>query len=111
MQKKKTMPHQHYISTNFSKCSKSLFLAPSTPEEISNIIKSLSNYTATRTDNVYEKFIKLSNAIISPVLCKILNLSIVNEEFLDDMKIAEVVPTYKRADLSECSNYRRISLL
>ena len=57
------------------------------------------------------KFIKQSNAVISPVLCKILNLCIVKGEFPDDMKIAEVVPRYKRSDLLECSNYRPISLL
>ena len=57
------------------------------------------------------KFIKLSRAVISPVLCEILNLCIVNGEFLNDMKIAEVVPIYKRGDPFLFSNYRPISLL
>ena len=69
------------------------------------------NNKATRTDDVDVKFIKQSNAVISPVLCKILNLYIVNGEFPDDMKIAEVVPIYKRGDPLECSNNRPISLL
>ena len=61
---------------------------------------------------MYVKFIKLfNNAIISPMLCKILNLCLVNGEFFDDIKIAEVVPFCKRGDSLECSNYRHISFL
>ena len=48
------------------------------------------------------KFIKLPNPVISPVLCKVLHLCKVNGEFPDDIKIAEVVPIYKRGDLLEC---------
>ena len=57
------------------------------------------------------KIITLSNTIISKVLCKILNLRTVSREFPDVIKIAEVVPIYKRGDPSESSNYRPISLL
>ena len=57
------------------------------------------------------KFIKLSNTIISSVLCKILNLCMVNGEFPDDIKVAEVVPIYKRGDLLEYSNYKPILLV
>ena len=57
------------------------------------------------------KFIALSNTIISKVLCKILNLCTVSREFPDAIKIAEVVPIYKRGDPLESSNYRPISLL
>ena len=54
------------------------------------------------------KFIKLSNAIISPVLCKILNLYRVNGEFPHDIKIAEAVPIYKRGDAMKYSNCRPV---
>ena len=38
-------------------------------------------------------------------------MCIANGEFPDDIKLAEVFPTYKRGDPLKCSNYRPISLL
>ena len=57
------------------------------------------------------KLIKQSNALISPVFCKILNLCIVDVKFPHGRKIAEIVPIYKCGDPLECSNYRPTSLL
>ena len=57
------------------------------------------------------KLLKLSNAVISPFLCNISNSCIQQEEFLDDLKIAKVVPVFKLGDSNLLSNYRPISIL
>ena len=84
----------------------SLFLNPSnTADEISCIIDSLKNKKAVRENDVDSKFIKLSKAVLFPILSTLFNLSIATGSYPDCFKIAEVIPIYKKSDPCKCNNY------
>ena len=49
--------------------------------------------------------------MIAPILCEIFNLFIKTGEYPDPLKIAKVIPIFKKGDPSLASNYRPISVL
>ena len=57
------------------------------------------------------KLLKLCNAVISPFLCNIFNSCIHQGEFPNSLKIAEVVPVFKKRDSNLLTNYSSISIL
>ena len=61
--------------------------------------------------DVETKFIKLSKNILSPVLSDLFNVCIAQGVFPDCLKIAEVIPIFKKGDHSLATNYRPISIL
>lgn len=88
-----------------------MFLFHTSEQEISKIIKSLKNTNSTGYDNFPTKFIKLSSSILAPALTKIFNLSINAGIYPNNLKIAKVIPIFKKGDQTSINNYRPISIL
>ena len=61
--------------------------------------------------NFSTKFIKLSSSILAPTLVKLFNLSIRTGVYPDLLKVAKVIPIFKKGDSSSVNNYRPISIL
>ena len=76
----------------------SMFLFNTTESEIIKIIKSLKNTNSTGFDNLSTKFIKLSSSILAPALVKLFNLSIQTGVYPDLLKVAKVIPIFKKGD-------------
>ena len=90
---------------------KSLFLTPLTSKEVIQYISELNSNKATKSDCPPTKYIKLSSKIIAPIIAKIFNQCIEEGVFPDNLKIAEVIPIFKKGIKTDPSNYRPISLL
>ena len=88
----------------------SLYLNPTTPNEIQNIISKLKPKISSGHDNITPKLIKKCPAIAFP-LTFIANLSVSTGVFPQNMKIAKVIAIHKKGDISQIENYRPISLL
>ena len=89
----------------------SIFLTPTTREEILGLLKGLPNKTSSGYDNINNLLLKqLSTAIVGPLEI-IFNKSIEEGSFPENMKKADIVPLHKNKDKQDCSNYRPISLL
>ena len=89
----------------------SMFLHPTTQQEILTLINNLPNKTSSGYDNISNNLLKsISTQIIVPLEI-IFNKSIEEGMFPSNMKKADIVPLYKSKDKQECSNYRPISLL
>ena len=84
---------------------------PATPEEIYLLIGDIKTKKAVRENDISNNLLKLSNTVISPFLCTIFNSCIQRGEFPDALKIAEVVPVFKKGDSNLLTNYRPISIL
>lgn len=66
---------------------------------------------ATGLDGIPARFVLDSASIIASPLSHIINLSIIQGSVPDDLKLARVVPLYKKNDKTEVGNYRPVSIL
>ena len=90
---------------------KSFYLKPISVNEVSNHIKNMDVSKSVRPGDPPIYFIKMANEVISPILTQIFNLCIRKGVYLSDMKIACVVPIYKKGEKNKCGNHRPISLI
>lgn len=78
---------------------------------VSKIIESLKPKSSTGIDGISNNVLKfIKNEILHP-LTLIINQSIENGIFPDKLKVAKVVPVYKKNDSTMLENYRPISVL
>ena len=66
---------------------------------------------ATGMDNLPAKILKISSYLIAPSLTAIFNMSLKSGIYIDEWKMARVIPIYKSENRSKCENYRPISIL
>ena len=89
----------------------SIFLTETTQHEISTIINSLNNSSASDIYGITTKFVKIANPSICPNLSIIFNSSIHQGIFPQIFKLTKVIPLFKSNSPLSVSNYRPISLL
>ena len=87
------------------------FLAPTNEQEVLTTIKQLKRNKAFRPSSIPTKFLKLFQNELSKPISLIINLSFSTGTFPVELKIAKVMPFFKKGDPSCCTNYRPISLL
>jgi len=75
------------------------------------IITKLNNSKSPGYDNIGPSLIKDVSVVILDPLVHIFNLSLLNGCVPDKLKIAKVVPVFRKSDCSQPTNYRPISLL
>ena len=88
-----------------------LVLSNTSQAEILETIKSLKNTNSTGHDDLSTKFIKLSAPLLAPILEKLFNLSINSGVYPSNLKIAKVIPIFKKGNSTSVNNYRPISIL
>ena len=91
--------------------SESLFLVPTIEEELLDIVRSLKNKKSPGFDYIKNDLIKnVIKGILKPLI-HIFNLSLSSGVVPRNMKVAKVVPVFKKGDPQLLTNYRPISLL
>jgi len=89
----------------------SMFCSPLTCTEIFQIIAKFKNNKSPGPDNIGPRLLKeVANEIIDPLLY-LFNLSLSTGTVPNSLKIAKVIPVYKKGMRSLIQNYRPISLL
>lgn len=96
---------------NANHVSNSFFWSPVSCEEVELFISRLKGGTATGDDGISTALVKTISHVISPVLAYIFNKSFAEGIFPQNMKIARVVPIFKKGQAASIGNYRPISLL
>ena len=86
-------------------------LANVTVGHVSKILHSMSSSKATGLDEIPAKYLKDGSSVISKLLTHIINLSITTGSIPDDLKMARIVPLYKKNSKTHVGNYRPISVL
>jgi len=89
----------------------SIFLAPVTRNELYLIINKLNKYKAPGHDKINPELVKITASVLADPLVHIYNLSFVQGVVPEKLKVAKVIPVFKKGDHTERSNYRPISLL
>ena len=109
----KNIPRSKKSPVDFmgSRIGSSFFTAPSIPLEISDIISLLKSGKSLGRNSIPMKILKLLSPLISSPLSQIVNESFQSGIFPDKMKLAKVIPLFKKGCRLAASNYRPISLL
>lgn len=94
-----------------NKVSQSLFMQPTSIDEIIKIIASLKNTNSVGYDDICTKIVKACANLIAPPLAHIINQTLVNGIFPEALKISLIKPVYKKGDKHDKNNYRPISLI
>ena len=89
----------------------SLFLKPTTEEEILDIIKKSEDKNSTDSDDLSMLTLKKVFISICTPFTHICNMSLLNGVFPNNMKTAKVVPLFKSGEKDIFTNYRPVSLL
>ena len=83
----------------------SMFIEPVDSEELMWQINNLKNGKSPGPDRIGPLLLKEISSIICPVLVHIFNLSLSTGVVPDKLKVAKVVPVYKKADRQLACNY------
>ena len=98
----------NYLKNNVKN---SIYIHPTSPEEIFKEISSLKGNKAPGDDNISVKILKICKNVLSSPLSYLINTIISTGKYPDKLKLGRVIPIYKKGNPSEPSNYRPITLL
>ena len=104
---KQTRNHSFYLG---EKIVNTIFLSTVTVDEIDDIFRSLRN-SAPGHDELTAEILKLGLQYMRQPLLYVLNLSLAQGVFPNELKIANVIPLFKAEDPMKFNNYRPVSLL
>ena len=79
--------------------------------KIGNEIKNINTKKASSYGNIPPKILKLFSIVSSPALKILFNESLDKCVFPEDLKLADLIPVFKKNDPLDKANYRPISLL
>ena len=86
--------------------------SPINANEVINLLAALPNHSYNDIHGFDAKLLRITASIIAPSLTYIFNSSLRNSYFLNDWKLAKVLPAYKgKGDIQEITNYRPLSLV
>ena len=109
---KRTPKSKNKFSDYLKNQNLTLFLLrPVTGEEISNIIVCLNARKATGPNSIPNFVLKEFKEELKKPLTMITNMPFITGQLPTKGKEAHIIPSYKKGDKLECSNYRPISLL
>jgi hypothetical protein len=91
--------------------SNSMFLTPTTNEEMIEVIKGMGNKKSVGIDDIPDYVIKKCYPKIIHALTYIIKLSLSTGQFPEQLKMAKVKPLYKKGPETEVGNYRPVLLL
>ena len=104
-------PHVNFQSNLGTPCLDNFIFDYPTAEEIIKHIQNLKPKSSSGYDQISSKLLKEIGPIISQHLCLIINQSLCTGIFPDRLKLAKVIPLFKKGDKLLFENYRPISLL
>ena len=104
-------PQKLPISRQHTSKANSFFMFPSSTDEVVQFIENLNDKKTVRSNDVETRFIKYSKSIISSIINDLFNLCVNKGIFPNFLKIAEIIPIYKKDDINIATNYRSTVLL
>ena len=96
---------------NVPNFEKTMVLAYCDKNEVAQIINALKNKKSVGHDGLSNEMLKHCSPVIEKYLSEAFNMSISKRKFPEYLKLAKVVPIFKKGDKTSPENYRPISLL
>lgn len=85
----------------------SIFMAPTDPVEVGNLIRKLKNNVSPGVDEIGSAELKLISPLICDVLTFIINLTLTSGIFPEQLKLAKITAVHKGGDTNTLANYRQ----
>ena len=101
----------NYFINITSKIAEKFHSKEVSPEEVKKVIKSLNKKKSAISSCIPVKVLIDSVDTYLPIFTDIINSSIRNCTYPEELKLAEVTPLFKKADPFDKVNYRPVSLL
>ena len=79
--------------------------------ELETELQQLNIKKANTLDSIPPKHLKQAAAVCGPVLLDLINESLRNGHFPNELKLADVTPVFKKDDATSAKNYRPVSVL
>lgn len=102
------------VSTTCTTCplvNYSIFAKPVNKSEVISVIRSLKSKNSSGFDEVSTKVLKAVCEEIADPLVTLINSSLSSGRFPSSLKLASVIPIFKKGDPTDIENYRPVSLL
>ena len=109
--KKIKYSHKNFLDYLNNRWKIYIFIQPADIEKIANIIPTLSMNESSGPNSILYKILHLLKKRYFKQLPDLFNLPLSSGVFPSLLKIAKVVPVYKKHSNLDCHNYRSISLL
>jgi hypothetical protein len=106
-----TPPNKHFTDYLTNPCAHSFCFKNVNKDEIMKIIDNMKPKTSSGYDNISNKLLKYIKHIIAAPLTLLINKILSTGNFPNKLKLAKVIPIFKKDDQFNCNNYRPISLL
>ena len=101
--------HKDYLHVSIVN---SFFLTPMNHEELESLIKEMNaSKSVYPIYNIPTNLLKLSCAVLSKLLVKLINFSFSEGTFPNLLKFANVIPVFKKGENLDYNNYTPISLI
>ena len=101
----------NYLKQVFVRPFPRIGVKPTTPKEITEIVRSLKSTNSHGYDEIPTSLLKRSLPFIIYPLIYICNMSLLKGIFPTRLKFSQIIPLLKKGKKSEITNYRPISLL
>jgi hypothetical protein len=88
-----------------------MYTIPTNPVEIKYIIQTLQSKLSSGIDSIPTKLLKSTPDNMLIAISHVFNLSFTTGTFINEFKVAKVIPIFKKGNTEIMSNYRPISLL
>jgi hypothetical protein len=105
------MPKSGNQYLKIQESTKTMFLFPVTEREVEKVAKHLKNKLSAGIDEIPDYVVKQCIKQLKKPLANIYNASLESGIFPDQLKIAKMIPVYKKGDKKDIQNYRPIALL
>lgn len=106
-----TLPGSSFADYMDQRNDQSMFVSPATENELRKVIQNLKGKKAAGYDEIAPWLVKTCQDTLIKPLLSIVNRSFQEGVFPSDLKIAKVIPIYKKGEKTQTGNYRPISLL
>jgi hypothetical protein len=103
------MPNPVNQHLKIKESTKTMFLLPVTESKVQKVAKGLQNKLSAGIDEIPDYVVKQCTKLLKKPLANIYNASLESGIFPDQLKIAKVVPLYKKGNTKAIQNYRPIT--
>ena len=104
-------PQTKFTQVTNARISCTFSFLPLDKETLNKLFDNIDTRKATGLDGIPAKLIKIAKPVILNPLLFMINSSFESNVFPDSLKLAKVIPLYKKGCTKSCKNYRPISIL